>query len=47
MKGKVVGFDFAGEKPQSYEAVQQGQQQPQQQAPAQGFNDLDDEKIPF
>lgn len=49
LKGRVVSFDFAGERPQHSQAPQQQQQAPQQvqQQPApQGFDDFDSD-IPF
>lgn len=57
LEGRVIEFDFAGDKPSDNQAPQQNyhqqapQQQPQQQAPQQqpapsGFDDFDDE-IPF
>ncbi len=52
LKGRVVSFDFAGEKPQQSQAPQQQyqqqrpQQQPQQQPAPTGFDDFD-EDIPF
>lgn len=55
LKGRVVSFDFAGERPQNYQQASTGtapqQQQapqaaPQQQAVPTGFDDFDDD-IPF
>ncbi len=50
LKGRVVSFDFAGERPQQSQAPQQQQQAPQQpvqQQPAPtGFDDFN-EDIPF
>ena len=48
LKGKIVGFDFAGsrQEPQQQQAPQQEAPQAAPQAPPSGFDDFDDD-IPF